>query len=73
MAKGRYSSYYQKEKDFYTTTFCNKPHRLTTGRPIGHECYILDPKKLGVEYLGGVSRIQGSIIKQPPRIVRGRR
>jgi hypothetical protein len=31
---------------FYVTTFCNFAHWLKTGRPIGHECYILPPKDL---------------------------
>lgn len=38
---------------FYVTTFCNFPHVLKTGRPIGHECYILNPKVLQVEARDG--------------------
>jgi hypothetical protein len=31
---------------FYVTTFCNFAHDLDTGRPIGHECYVLPPEGL---------------------------
>jgi hypothetical protein len=57
---------------FYVTTFCNFAHDEKTGRPIGHECYILDPKKLALEIEDRIAEIDGSMIKQPPRIVRGR-
>ncbi len=34
---------------FYVTTFCNFPHRLRDGKPIGHECYIIPPSLLRLE------------------------
>jgi hypothetical protein len=41
-------------KTLYCTSFCNKPHALETGRPVGHECYILPPKALQAEQRGDV-------------------
>lgn len=40
----------------YVTSFCNFAHDLVTGRPVGHECYILPPEALRMEYLGNVDR-----------------
>ena len=54
----------------YCTTFCNKGHRLDNGRPVAHECYVLDPKKLQAEARG--EEIEGSIVKEPRLVVRGR-
>jgi hypothetical protein len=36
-------------RPFYVTTFCNFAHYLDTGRPIGHECYIIPPRLLEME------------------------
>jgi hypothetical protein len=36
------------------TSYCNHPHDLSTGRPIGHECYVLPPKALVAERAGNV-------------------
>jgi hypothetical protein len=44
-----------KEKTAYVTTFCNFAHNLKTGRPIGHECYILPPKALAQERSGHIA------------------
>jgi hypothetical protein len=54
----------------YCTSFCNKGHNLKTGRPVAHECYILDPKKLRAEANG--EQVEGSMIKLPRQIVKGR-
>jgi hypothetical protein len=40
--------------NFYCTSYCNHPHRLTDGKPINHECYVLPVKALRMEYLGNV-------------------
>lgn len=37
---------------FYVTTYCNKAHRLSDGKPVGHECYILPPEALRLEREG---------------------
>jgi hypothetical protein len=39
-------------KKFYITTFCNFAHNVKTGRPIGHECYILPVSALRAEMAG---------------------
>lgn len=59
--------------DWYVTTFCNHPHSLKTGRPLGHECYVLDPKKLKIEAFGDVAEIKDGIVKEPRQIVNGRK
>lgn len=33
----------------WVTTFCNKAHRLSDGKPIKHECFIIPPKLLKAE------------------------
>jgi hypothetical protein len=55
---------------FYVTTFCQQPHRLRDGRPMGHSCYVLDHDKLRTESEG--RRVEGSMIRQPERVVKGR-
>ncbi len=37
---------------FYVTSFCNFAHRLSDGKPINHECYIIPPKFLEQEIQG---------------------
>lgn len=41
-----------KVVDVYCTTFCNMGHDLKTGKPVDHECYILNPLELAKEKLG---------------------
>ena len=41
----------------YCTTFCNRPHRLSDGKPVQHECYILNPKALQLEREGRFEEI----------------
>lgn len=48
----------QKAEGSYLTSFCNKPHRLKDGKPIGHECYVLHPKSLEMERKGDISGIK---------------
>lgn len=33
----------------YCTSFCNYGHAIATGRPVGHECYVIPPKLLIAE------------------------
>ena len=37
---------------WFLTSFCNFPHRLSDGKPINHECLILDPQGLEAERAG---------------------
>lgn len=43
---------------FYVTTYCNHPHRIKDGKPIGHECHILPPKALAAEIAGDYALAQ---------------
>jgi hypothetical protein len=36
----------------FCTSFCNHGHRLSDGKPIDHECYVLNPKALEAERAG---------------------
>ena len=38
--------------EIYMSTYCNKGHRLSDGRPVDHECVILPPKALQAEREG---------------------
>jgi hypothetical protein len=62
--------------DMYATTYCNRPHDVTTGRPIGHECYILSPKGLQAERRGdhdtASEEFQGYFDRHGHVAVRGR-
>jgi hypothetical protein len=41
-----------KEDHIYCTSFCNQGHRLSDGKPVGHECYILPTEALRAERAG---------------------
>ncbi len=36
----------------YLTSFCNKLHRLSDGKPVEHECYVLNVDTLRREQRG---------------------
>ncbi len=38
----------------YCTSYCNGYHRLSDGKPVGHQCYILPPEALRLEREGKV-------------------
>jgi hypothetical protein len=60
----------------FTTSFCNFPHNLKTGRPVGHECYVLPPLALAAERaddLDLANRILASSNFRSRRPVRGKR
>lgn len=40
------------EEWFFVTSFCNFAHRLSDGKPIKHECWILNPAALQAEREG---------------------
>jgi hypothetical protein len=58
--------------DIYCTTFCNFAHDLKTGRPVGHECYILPPKDLRREMDAKDGDDLTSLYTKKGPIVRGR-
>lgn len=43
------------KRSFFRTTYCNKWHRLSDGKPVNHECYILPTPALHAEKAGNVS------------------
>ena len=46
----------------YLTSYCNQPHDLSTGKPIGHGCHVIPPAALAAErqgdYEGAIELIQ---------------
>jgi hypothetical protein len=38
-----------KRETLYCTSFCNFPHRMSDGVPVGHECYVIPPALLIAE------------------------
>lgn len=56
--------------EIYCTSFCNFGHWRDTGRPVGHECYVLLPSVMERERNG--ERDLPSIVREPRRIVIGR-
>ena len=36
----------------YCTSFCNHAHRVSDGKPVAHECYVLPPAALAAERRG---------------------
>lgn len=45
-------------KDAFLTSFCNYPHRMRDGKPIGHECYVLPTEALKLEREGNIEKAQ---------------
>lgn len=39
------------------TLYCNKPHRLSDGQPVGHRCRVLPPEILKAEQEGDIERV----------------
>ena len=44
--------------DIYCTSFCNHGHRMSDGKPVAHECYILPTEALHAERDGDNDRAQ---------------
>lgn len=36
-------------KKMYLSSYCNRPHDLETGKPVGHECRVIPPAALQME------------------------
>lgn len=60
-------------EDVFCTSFCNKPHRLSDGVPLNHECYVLKPAGLRHERDGvflksilSTGRVHPGIAWNPP-------
>ena len=56
----------------YCTSYCNQGHRMSDGKPVGHECYVLPVKALEAERDGDVPKaIKILQEKKPLRVSRG--
>ena len=44
------------KNDSFCTTFCNHPHRLSDGKPIAHECFVMPTAALHAERAGKVGQ-----------------
>ena len=47
-----------KKSNLYFTSFCNHNHRLSDGKPVNHECYVMPTEALHAEKNGDVKRAQ---------------
>lgn len=56
---------------YYCTSYCNHPHRVRDGYPIGHECYILPPAALRAEIAGDYDTANG-LLRRLDRTASGR-
>lgn len=45
----------------YCTTYCNKSHRLSDGKPVNHECFVLPPAALQAEREGDYGKANALI------------
>ena len=50
-----------REKRFYVTTFCNKPHCVNTGKPVNHECHVLPIAMMRAEVQGDMTKAQEAL------------
>ncbi len=46
----------RKKGSFYVTTYCNKAHDKKSGKPVGHECYVLPVEGIRAEVAGDNDR-----------------
>lgn len=69
--RGRYEAANPKPGTFYVTTYCNFPHRIKDGRPIGHECHVIPPAALKAEMEGDIEKAIEIMQGSSDRWVRG--
>jgi hypothetical protein len=60
------------EPEVWCSTFCNRGHRMRTGRPIKHECRILPPSAMRAERDGDLAKAARIMRSTVTRHVRGR-
>lgn len=56
--------------EIYCTTYCNKGHRLSDGKPIQHECRILPQLALFAEQRGDYDTAIRILSNTPARYMR---
>ncbi len=54
----------------YCSSYCNKGHRLSDGKPVGHECRIIPPTALKAERAGDYERAIASMKAATARYMR---
>jgi len=52
------------DPDAFCTSFCNHPHIRETGYPVNHECYILNPRALLIEFVNGANAIPENLLQK---------
>lgn len=60
------------EPTIYCTTYCNFGHRMSNGRPVGHECRIIPPAALRAERNDDFALAQKILREMPVIIVKGK-
>lgn len=45
----------------YCTSFCNKAHVVSSGKPVGHQCYVLPPSAIRAEMSGSTGEANAII------------
>ena len=59
--------------DVYCSTYCNQAHRVSDGKPIGHECRILPVKALHAEMEGDYETAISILLHSAKKYHRGLR
>jgi hypothetical protein len=59
---------YPEVEHIYCTSFCNQGHRMSDGKPINHECYILNPAALEAEREDDYEKAQELLWKKGRRV-----
>lgn len=54
----------------YTTSYCNKAHRVSDGKPVLHECRVIPPEALRAEMQGDIDEAVSIIATAPVKLMR---
>lgn len=54
----------------YCTTYCNRGHRVSDGKPVKHECRIIPFAALAAEIAGDYERAIEILQESPVRMMR---
>ena len=56
--------------EIYCTSYCNRGHRLSDGKPVQHECRIIPPAALEAERNDDFSLAQKILAETPAQYMR---
>jgi len=63
------------KNNVFCTSFCNHGHRLSDGKPVKHECYVMPTEALHAERAGDTDRANDILAawkkRKPHRGVKG--